>query len=88
MKTEFPNGVLWYTHKYTIVEVCFPEDAVCCQNCDWCRCEKELNRYFCRITGKQIYNPYYAVDEERCPLMDKELLVEIIKNEGEENGTI
>lgn len=80
MKTDFPNGVLWYTKKFAVVEVNFPEDAVCCQNCEWCRAEKELSRYFCRLTGRQVYNPYYSVDEERCPLMSKKNFVEVINN--------
>lgn len=80
MKTDFPNGVLWYSKRYCVLEVNFPEDAICCQNCEWRRCEKEFNRYFCRITGKQIYNPFYAVDEERCPLMTREDFAEAVAN--------
>lgn len=58
MSQEFPNGVSYFTDGEISLTVHFPEDKVKCHYCPFCRSENDLNRYWCRLTNKMIYNPY------------------------------
>lgn len=73
MKT-FENGVAYYTRAKTELTVYFPEDVVRCQYCDFCRAEKDVDRWWCRLTHNMIHNPYANGLPKHCPL-------EIVKGE-------
>ena len=68
LQDEFPNGVKWYTGGVAYVPVFFPENRVICQYCPFCRSEKELERYWCRLTNEMIYNPYNSIGGS-CPIV-------------------
>lgn len=55
------------TEYYTIgmVEICFPEDDICCFNCELLTSDN-LNRPKCRKTGALIYEP--KLIHELCPI--------------------
>lgn len=67
MSKDFPNGVLHYTTLKGEIEVHFPEDEVKCVHCPYCRCEKDLGRYWCRISGELIFNPNSYRLGRSCP---------------------
>lgn len=67
---KFENGVGWYTHAKIGTIINFPEDNICCQYCQFCRAEKELGRYWCRLTNDMIYCPESRVLPDTCPLYD------------------
>ena len=63
---DFESGIQWFT-KGT-VKVYFPEDKIKCQYCQFCRAESELKRFWCRLAGQMIYNPFCAERPEYCPI--------------------
>lgn len=67
MKT-FESGVSFYTKGHARIEVAFPEDEIKCQYCMFCRTEKDLNRFWCRLTNEMIYNPFSYHLGEQCPI--------------------
>lgn len=68
MAKQFENGVLWFTKAQLAFDVYFPENEVKCQYCPFCRSDIDLKRYFCRITGKMLYNPFAAELPDGCPI--------------------
>ncbi len=64
---EFKNGVSYYTSGKAIIQINFPEDAVACCWCPFCRAESELGRYWCRLTNSMIYNPFSGL-AQGCPI--------------------
>lgn len=65
---RFDKGVKWYTSGIAHVSVHFPEDAVCCKYCSFCRAESELGRYWCRLLNSMVYAPNSGV-LENCPIV-------------------
>lgn len=72
MSQEFPNGVSYFTDGEISLTVHFPEDRVKCHYCPFCRSENDLNRYWCRLTNKMIYNPYILGLPDGCPIQINE----------------
>lgn len=68
MAEDFKNGVQWFTKGVATIPVYFPEDKIKCQNCQFCRSESDLKRFWCRLTGQMIYNPFCAELPENCPI--------------------
>lgn len=68
MAKLFENGVLWFTKGQLTLDVYFPENEVRCQYCPFCRSDGDLNRYFCKITGKMLYNPFVPDLPGGCPI--------------------
>lgn len=69
---EFPQGVRFYTSGTARVRIHFPEQSVRCQYCPFCRSEKELERYWCRLTNEMLYDPFNLIGGD-CPIdFDKE----------------
>lgn len=66
--SKFDNGVKYYTAAKVNQMVFFPEKEVKCQYCQFCRAEKDLNRYWCRLTNRMIINPFYDERPKGCPL--------------------
>ena len=66
--SKFENGVSFYTKAKINKTVAFPENEVCCQYCEFCRAEKEIGRYWCRLTNDMLYNPQARVLPRNCPL--------------------
>ena len=66
---RFDRGINYYTKGKAVIDVSFPEDAVCCQYCRFCRTETELKRYWCRLTNEMIYNPFSPYRGEKCPVV-------------------
>ena len=60
-------GTIKQIDYYTIgtVEIAFPEDKICCINCELCTSDN-LNRPKCRKTGNLIYEPRLLPDS--CPI--------------------
>lgn len=54
---RFDKGVRWYTTGRAVLEVPFPEDAVCCRYCPYLRTEAEFARCWCRLTGELLFAP-------------------------------
>ena len=69
---RFDKGISYYTKGKAVVEVSFPEDAVCCQYCRFCRTEPELKRFWCRLTNDMIYDPFSPYRSENCPIKFEE----------------
>lgn len=69
MKT-FRNGVSHYTVGTLKTEINFPEDDVCCGWCDYLDKITRVDRYYCRVNKKTIYNPDRLA--EHCPLIFEE----------------
>ncbi len=63
----FKNGVSWYTSGIAKVKINFPEDDICCKWCPFCRSENDLERFWCRLTNRMIYNPYIGLSDD-CPI--------------------
>lgn len=53
----FEKGVRWYSTGTAHVRVHFPEGQKVCKWCAFCRPEKEMGRYFCRLTNQMLYAP-------------------------------
>ena len=68
---DFPNGISYFTFGNVVLCTSWPEDKVCCQYCKYCRSEKELNRFWCRLTEEMIYNPAAGVGFQ-CPVVIEE----------------
>ena len=66
---EFKDGVKWYTYGTAVIQIAFPEGQVCCRWCPFCREESGLQRYWCRLTNKMIYNPGAGL-ADGCPIVD------------------
>ncbi|MFR2018942.1 MAG: hypothetical protein ACLS27_10020 [Eubacterium sp.] len=66
--TRVPNRVSYFTDGEISLTVHFPEDKVKCHYCPFCRSESDLNRYWCRLTNKMIYNPYILGLPDSCPI--------------------
>ena len=69
MPRKFEDGIAFYTEAVVNKSVFFPEKEVRCQYCEFCRAEKDLERFWCRLTNDMIYNPYSAVLPTSCPLV-------------------
>lgn len=67
IQDEFPGGVRYYTAGVAHVPVFFPENRVICQYCPFCRSEKELERYWCRLNNEMLYNPFSRIGGN-CPI--------------------
>lgn len=65
---QFENGISYYTKYHADITVAFPENVVCCRYCPFCRAEKELGRYWCRLTNDMLYCPEARGLPESCPL--------------------
>lgn len=61
----FEKGVSYFTK--STVEICFPEDDICCHWCPLLGSEYKPDREYCRKTGEYLLAPKYTVGE-RCPL--------------------
>lgn len=70
---EFENGVRFYTKGYATITVNFPEKEVKCKWCPFCRAERELGRYWCRLTNKMLYDPESYELGRDCPLEFEEV---------------
>lgn len=66
---RFEKGVSYYTRGIAYVTVSFPEDAVCCGYCSFCRPEPELKRFWCRLTNEMLINPFAPERGTRCPVV-------------------
>ena len=64
MKT-FHKGVSYYTR--STVEICFPEDDICCYRCPLMRTEYKPDREYCARTGELLPAPKDIIGFE-CPL--------------------
>lgn len=65
------GGVLYYAKGAGTVEVYFPNGELLCQHCRFCRAESDLRRFWCRLTEREIYNPFFGI-EGFCPLKFEE----------------
>lgn len=63
---EFRNGVSYYTK--STVEICFPEDDICCYRCPLMGTEYKPDREYCKRTGEYLPAPRHTVGYE-CPLI-------------------
>ena len=68
---QFENGIGYYTKMHADIMVAFPEDCVCCRYCPFCRAEKELGRFWCRLTNDMLYCPEMKGLPEGCPLREE-----------------
>lgn len=66
MAARFERGVRWYTHGRLVVDVGFPEDAVCCRYCQYLRADANAVRYKCCVTGDILYS--LDMTGDRCPI--------------------
>lgn len=66
--SKFKNGIGYYTKAAATVTVYFPEDEIRCGYCPWCRAEKELSRFWCRLCDKMVYDPHIPKLPDFCPL--------------------
>lgn len=66
MSRKFINGVTFYTIGQAIVPVSFPEDDVCCKWCPFCKAERDIDRFWCKLTEKIIYNPFSEELPDHC----------------------
>lgn len=73
------NGVSYYTAGYAAVTVFFPEDRICCGNCEFCY-DDGLHRCWCRLTRKLVFDPWGGRPES-CPL-------EIEEADDAKSGTV
>lgn len=67
---NFSKGVSYYTP--ATVEICFPEDDVCCYRCPLMGSEYKPDREYCKHTGEILPAPRHIVGL-RCPLVFKEV---------------
>lgn len=65
---SFPNGIQHYTKGTAYVKISFPETQLICRWCPFCRAEKELERFWCRLTNEMIYDPFYTIGLN-CPIV-------------------
>ena len=68
MPKKFERGIAFYTEASVNKTVYFPENEIKCQYCEFCRAEKDLERYWCRLTNNMIYNPFALGLPDGCPL--------------------
>lgn len=66
---KFDKGVEFYTTLKAEIFIHFPEKDVTCQWCPYCRAERDLGRFWCRLTNEMIYNPYIGIGDN-CPLKE------------------
>lgn len=66
----FSRGVEYYTTLKGVIAVNFPENDVSCQWCPFCRSEKDVGRFWCRLNNEMLYSPNYRGD--KCPLKEEE----------------
>jgi len=66
---SFSKGVGYYT-TFT-VDICFPEDDICCYRCPLMGVETKSNREYCRRSGEYLPAPRDIIGFE-CPLKLKE----------------
>lgn len=66
---RFECGVSYYTKGKIVLDVGFPEDAVSCQYCPFCRTESELKRFWCRLTNEMLPNPFSPYLGKKCPIV-------------------
>ncbi len=66
---RFDKGVGWYTTGKAIITINFPEDAVACFYCPYCRADN-MDRRWCRLTGELIYTKDTISDS--CPIVFEE----------------
>lgn len=64
----FPGGISYYTEGIAYIPVYFPEDKVKCQYCPFCRSEKELERWWCRLNNEMLYDPFSGIGD-KCPMV-------------------
>lgn len=79
---QFDSGVGYYTK--AVLEICFPEDDVCCYRCPLLGKSLGVDQEICRRTGEILPAPRHDIGYY-CPLrfnVDSET-GEIIKNEKE-----
>ena len=69
---QFESGIGYYTKMRADSMVAFPEDCVCCRYCAFGRAEKELGRYWCRLTNDMLYCPEMKGLPEGCPLKEEQ----------------
>lgn len=69
MAKRFENGIGFYTKATVSKTVFFPENEIKCQYCEFCRAEKDLERYWCRLTNDMIYYPFALGLPDKCPLI-------------------
>ena len=69
---RFDKGISFYTKGKAIIDVSFPEDYICCQYCKFCRTESDLKRFWCRLTGEMIYDPFGPHRGYDCPIIFEE----------------
>lgn len=62
---DFSRGVSYYTRG--TVEICFPEDDICCHWCPMMGIEIKSDRAYCRRTGEYLPGTRYIVGVN-CPL--------------------
>ena len=61
------GGCTRYIRVPVTIEVCFPEDMVICDICDFCRTENSGSRYRCMLNSRIL--PYHnKTIGEDCPL--------------------
>lgn len=63
--SRFDKGVMYYTKGTARVSISFPEDAVMCRYCRFCKVDN-LGRYWCRLTERMLYSIEYIPDH--CPI--------------------
>ncbi len=60
------DSVTYYTRGYAAVVVNFPENQICCENCEFCY-DDSMKRCWCRLTRHLVFNPTVGRSPE-CPL--------------------
>ena len=62
---NFSKGVSYYTK--STVDICFPEDDICCSLCPLMGIEMASSREYCRKTGEHLPAPRDIIGFN-CPL--------------------
>lgn len=65
--TVFRNGVSYYTHGTLFIDVSFPEDKVCCAQCDFCKQKYGMQVFQCFLTQEPILQPEKGIGNQ-CPI--------------------
>jgi len=68
MSKDFSRGVTYFVKGIAHVAVSFPEGVIKCHYCPYCRPEKDLERFWCRLTNTMLYNPFVEGLPEGCPI--------------------
>lgn len=67
MSKKFDGGVSFYTFASAEIQVCFPEDEVCCEWCPFIRHYDSIDRDKCSLTEEILYSR--RLRGQHCPLV-------------------